>query len=74
MEDTITNLSEVQPIKNNVFTAIPYQLKASKNLTEDRIIPKPSKFFRIGRLKNLDIENETIRITVRDWPDGRLAV
>ena len=68
MEDTITNLSEVKPIKNNAFTAIPNQLKVWKNLTEDKITPKPSKFFKIGWLKNLDIENKTIRIAVRDWP------
>ena len=48
--------------------SIPNQLKAWKSLTEDKIIPKPSKFFKIGRLKNLDIENKTIRIAVQDWP------
>ena len=73
MEDTITNLSEVKPIKNNAFTAIPNQLKVWKNLTEDKITPKPSKFFKIGRLKNLDIENKTIRIAVRDWPASLMA-
>ena len=62
VEDTITNLSEIKPIKNNAFTAIPNQLKAWKNLTKDKIIPKPSKFFKIGRLKNLDLENKTIRL------------
>ena len=58
VEDAITNLSEVKPIKNNTFTAIPNQLKAWKNLTKHKIIPKPSNFFKIGRLKNLDIENK----------------
>ena len=74
MEDTITNLSEVKPIKNNALTAIPNQLKAWENLTEDKIIPKPSRFFfKIGRLKNLDIENKTMRIAVQDWPAGLMA-
>ena len=73
MEDTITNLSEVNPIKNNAFTAIPNQLKVWKNLTEDKITPKPSKFFKIGRLRNLDIENKTIIITVQDWPASLMA-
>ena len=73
MEDTITNLSEFKSIKNHAFTAIPNQLKAWTNLTEDKIIPKPSKFFKIGRLKNLDIENKTIRIAVRDWPASLMA-
>ena len=71
MEDT--NLSEVKPVKNNAFTAITNQLKTWKNLTKDKIIPKPSKFFKIGRLKNLEIENKTIRIAVRDWPASLMA-
>ena len=61
------------PIKNNAFTAIPNQLKACKNLTEDEIIPKPSNFFKIDRLKNPDIENKTIRITVRNQPTSLMA-
>ena len=73
MEDTNTNLSEVKQIKINAFTTISNQSKACKNLTEDKIIPKPSKFFKIGRLKNLDIENKTIRITVRDWSASLMA-
>ena len=73
MEDTTTNLSEVEPIKNNAYTASPNQLKECKNLTKDKIIPKPSKFFKIGRLKNLDIENKTIIITVQDWPASLMA-
>ena len=73
MEDTNTNLSKVKPIKNNAYTAIPNQLKACKNLTKDKIIPKPSKFSKIGRLKNLDIENKTIIITVQDCPASLMA-
>ena len=73
MEDTNANLSEVKQIKINAFTTISNQSKAYKNLTEDKIIPKPSKFFKIGRFKNLDIENKTIRITVRDWSASLMA-
>ena len=73
MKDTNTNLSKIKPIKNNAYTAIPNQLKAYKNLTKDKILPKPSKFFKIGRLKNLDIENKTIIITVQDWPANLMA-
>ena len=49
------------------------EIQQYKNLTEDEIIPKPTKFFKIGRLKNLDIENKTIRITVPDWPASLMA-
>ena len=49
------------------------EIQQYKNLTEDEVIPKLSKFFKIGRLKNLDIENKTIRITVPDWPAGLMA-
>ena len=49
------------------------EIQQYKTLTEDEVIPKPFKFFKIGRLKNLDIENKTIRITVPDWPASLMA-
>ena len=62
------NSKDVRLIKNNVFIVALNQLEACKNQAEDESIPKAPQLFELGRLKILDVENKTIRVTVPDWP------
>ena len=62
------NSKDVRSIKNDAFIAALNQLGACKNLAEDESIPKAPQLFELGRLKILDVENKTIRVTDPDWP------
>ena len=67
------NSEDVRSIKNNTFTVALNQLEACKNLAEDESIPKAPQLFELGRLKSLDVENKTIRVTDPDWPVNLMA-
>ena len=67
------NSKNVRSIKNDAFIAALNQLDACKNLTEDESIPKAQQLFELGRLKILDVENKTIRVTDPDWPVNLMA-
>ena len=56
---------DMSSIKNDAFIAALNQLGACKNLAEDESIPK-AQFFELGKLKIIDVENKTIRITDPD--------
>ena len=57
---------DVRSIKNDAFIAALSQLEARKNLAEDESISKAPQLFELGRLKILDVENKTIRVTDPD--------
>ena len=60
------NSKDVRPIKNDTFIAAVNQLGACKNLAEDESIPEAPQLFELGRLKILDVENKTVRVTDPD--------
>ena len=60
------NSKDVRSIKNDAFIAALNQLDACKNLAEDESIPTAQQLFELGRLKILDVENKTIRVTDPD--------
>ena len=60
------NSKDVRSIKNDAFIVALNQLGACKNLAEDESIPKGPRLFKLGRLKILDVENKTIRVTDPD--------
>ena len=67
------NSKDVRSIKNDAFIAALNQLDACKNLAEDESIPTAQQLFELGRLKILDVENKTIRVTDPDWPVNLMA-
>ena len=67
------NSKDVRSIKNDTFIAALNQLDACRNLAEDESIPKAQQLFELGRLKILDEQNKTIRITDPDWPVNLMA-
>ena len=67
------NSKDFRSIKNNAFIVALNQLEACKNLAEDDSIPKKPQLSKLGRLKSLDVENKTIRVTVPHWPANLMA-